>query len=657
MAQHVPILDFIHELRAAGIEVEYADVLTRPQAYWERLSVDRRALLFARLKMDVPHDPALSVQVVRRRAHTAQAENVFVRLIPTSGESRVSLSRARDSLFYSTTTPPEATTPSGGSPSEIAPLEAFQPGSARQERPLSALCLLDAVWGAPYDATRDGALYASDVPDEYKLVEEYEVEPSFSSISIIIRGDSEKRYQVNEPRLSELELALAATLNERLRDALVFDDGGQGDDRPRHIAKHLFALLHAYRFRVDQRTAYKLGYYFLRNYAGFGRLDPLMRDAAIEDISCNGPDVPLYVVHSKHQNLPTSLVFEEMELNSFTIKLAQRGGKLLSVAQPLIDATLPEGSRIQASLGREVTSRGSAFTIRKFREDPLTAVDLIRGGTHTLDTMAFLWLMVEAKRNLVVMGATASGKTTTLNCLSQFVPPTLKVVSIEDTREITLQHENWLAAVTRDSFSGQESEKISMYDLLRAALRQRPEYIIVGEIRGVEGLTLFQAMSTGHTCFSTMHAGSVENAVYRLENAPISVPRVMLTSLDFFLLQGAVEVAGRQVRRMLSLVEVNGVDPASRNLRTNEVFRWDATRDAQEAANASTVLDQVRNKRGWSRAQLDEEIAARKRVLAGLVERKERSYQQVATAVRAFYADGRSVPAPPSASAKGGARR
>jgi len=359
----------------------------------------------------------------------------------------------------------------------------------------------------------------------------------------------------------------------------------------------------------------------------------------VEDISCNGPDLPVFVAHARHQSVRTNLMFKEMELNSFTMKLAQRGNKLLSVAQPMVDATLPDGSRLQAVLGREITSRGSAFTIRKFKEDPLTAVDLIKSGTHTLETMAHLWLAVEMRRSIVIMGATASGKTTTLNAMSQFIPPNLKIVSIEDTREITLQHENWLAAVTREGFTKNSDDAITMYDLLRGALRQRPEYLLVGEIRGEEGLTLFQAMATGHTCFSTMHAGSVENAVHRLENPPIGVPRVMLSSLDFLLIQGQVDLNGSPGRRMLSFTEINDLDPQTRNLRVNDLFKWDAATDSHKMSGTSRVFEEARKKGGWTRTRLEEEIAARRRVLERLVARDERHYSQVARAVRRFYAD------------------
>jgi flagellar protein FlaI len=501
--------------------------------------------------------------------------------------------------------------------------------------------VLDEVWGGDgYAIERDGIFTPRQPLAGFKELERYEIEPPFSSVVALRNSDGEAVYHLEEPPLSEMEQALMRTVNERLRDILIMADE-EPEDRARYVVEKVYGLLPQYRRSINRTTAYRLGYYFLRNLIGFGRIEPVMRDPAIEDISCNGPGLPVYVVHSRHGNMPTSLVFEELELTSFTIKLAQRGGKLLSVAQPLMDAALPDGSRIQASLGREVTSRGSAFTIRKFRESPLTCIDLIEGGTHTLDSIAFLWLSVELRCSMLVMGATASGKTTTLNALSQFIPPTKKIVSIEDTRELKLWHENWLAAVTREGFTTAREDRIGMYDLLRSALRQRPDYLIVGEIRGEEGLTLFQAMATGHTCYSTMHAGSVENAVHRMENKPIGVPRVMLASLDFFILQGQVDVGGRAARKMLSLTEINGVDPTSRNMRTNEVFRWDADTDELRTVAQSASIERGRAARGWSQRRLDEEFQARRAVIQGLVEAGDREFDSVARAVTRFYNDHR----------------
>lgn len=637
MPSIVPVLEFVHALNSAGVAADYATTVANPTEQWNKLPMERREAFLVEHGAEGSAQWVSSVSAVKRRGKSADVENVFIMIDFSNGRKLSgSARRASARMLYSAFAPT--------APVDAADQMAMAMDSGGEGGRYRALHVLDAVWGGdPYDAARDGELCSYVAPEGYHEKERYWLEEPFSMAVILEGEDHELLYHLQEPQLTGLEEALLSTLNDRLRDVLILQEEGDAS-RAEFLLDKLFQLLGMYRLKTDRRTAYKLGYTFMRNYLGLARIEPIMHDVHVEDISCNGPNLPVFVAHNVHQSMRTNIAFDEVELNSFTMKLAQRGGKLLSIAQPLVDASLPTGARIQAVLGHEITSRGSAFTIRKFREDPLTAVDLIKNGTHSLDTMAMLWLAVEMRRSILVMGATASGKTTTLNALSQFIPPALKIVSIEDTREITLKHENWLAALTRESFSGAATDRVSMFDLLRAALRQRPDYLIVGEIRGVEGLTLFQAMSTGHTCFSTMHAGSVENAVYRLENPPINVPRVMLTSLDFLVTQGQVNQGGHPARRMLSLTEINGIDPQTRNLRINELFHWDAAHDHHDAVAQSAVFERARSKGGWSHARLDEEFAARRRVLDRLVARNERHYHDVAKAVRQFYAD-RTEPA------------
>ena len=256
-----------------------------------------------------------------------------------------------------------------------------------------------------------------------------------------------------------------------------------------------------------------------------------MKDPNLEDISCDGNKVPLFLYHRHYRNIKTNIAFESDVLNSLAITLAQRSGKHISTGSPMIDATLPDGSRLQLTLGTEVTTRGTSFTIRKFREDPFSPIELMEIGTFNADSLVYFWLAIENNKSLIFIGGTASGKTTSLNAVSLFIPPVAKVVSIEDTREITLYHDNWIASVTREALS-EGGNAITMFDLLRAAMRQRPEYILVGEVRGSEAQTLFQAMNTGHTTFFTMHAGSVDAAIHRLESEPLNVPRNMVQALS-----------------------------------------------------------------------------------------------------------------------------
>jgi flagellar protein FlaI len=249
--------------------------------------------------------------------------------------------------------------------------------------------------------------------------------------------------------------------------------------------------------------------------------------------------------------------------------------------------------------------------------------------------MAYLWLCIENKKSLLFAGGTASGKTTSMNAISLFIPRRAKIVTIEDTRELMLPHENWIPAVTRDAFHG-EKGAIDMYDLLRAALRQRPEYILVGEVRGKEALTLFQAMATGHTTCSTLHADSVSGAIHRLENPPISVPRPMLEALNIISVQAQTYVNDRRVRRNVEIAEIVGLDPHSKMLRTSTIFQWDSVKDEHLMVGTSKALEDIRKHRGWSMSELNEELERRKKVLEFMVANNIRDFRNVSNIIHTY---------------------
>jgi flagellar protein FlaI len=389
-------------------------------------------------------------------------------------------------------------------------------------------------------------------------------------------------------------------------------------------------------FKIDDKSYYKIWYYIIRDFLYYDKITPLMFDTMLEDISCNGVQKYIYIFHRKYTNLRTNIIFNDPdELDSFVVNLAQKCGKHISIAEPMIDATMPDGSRIQMTLGREVTDHGSTFTIRKFRDEPVTPIDLIAWKTFSSEQMAYLWLCIENKKSLIFAGGTASGKTTSMNAISLFIPRRSKIVTIEDTRELMLPHENWIPSVTRDAFHG-EKGAVDMYDLLRAALRQRPEYIIVGEVRGKEALTLFQAMATGHTTYSTLHADSISGAIHRLENPPIGVPRPMLEALDIISIQGQTYVGDRRVRRNLEIAEIVGLDAHTKMLRTSTVFQWDSVKDEHSMVGTSRALEEIRRQRGWSVRELNEELERRKRVLEFMLSNGIRMFKDVSAVIHAY---------------------
>ncbi|HUR67770.1 MAG TPA: type II/IV secretion system ATPase subunit [Candidatus Thermoplasmatota archaeon] len=452
------------------------------------------------------------------------------------------------------------------------------------------------------------------------------------------------RYEVIEPPLSpEDEHTYAFVKDAFLRtldlDIDALDRRGARD----YLADRLAKLLERHDVRMTPLARARISYYLERDFLGFGPIDAMMMDGSIEDISCDGPQVPLFIFHRKYESVRTNLAFPtDVALDGFVLQLVQRSGKHISVAEPLVDATLPDGSRLQASLSREVTTRGSTFTIRKFRKDPFTPTDLMAFETASPEMVAYLWLAVEHGASGIICGGTASGKTTTLNALSTFIPSRKKIVSIEDTREINLSHENWIPGVTRAggagerNSSGKRTGEVDMFDLLKAALRQRPEYLLLGEVRGQEAYVLFQAMATGHTVYSTMHADSVASAVHRLESRPIEIPRNMLASLDFVVIQGETRVGERRVRKMRELVEITGIDPRTGELLTNRVFHWDTSEQRFRYSGTSFVLGKIAEETHLTEDGLRKEFDRRVRLLSAVQKRGARDIATFSRIVAAY---------------------
>ncbi len=489
----------------------------------------------------------------------------------------------------------------------------------------------------PYDVEKYGPLIDYKVPVGCEEVEKYWVTNPYVLVSIQYeQKNNDYVYKVITPDLSAFEIALLEDIHEHLIETLRYEKNEEKIDRSKLLAIKVKEYIDRFAKGLDYKTFYKILYFVNRNSLGYGRIDPLLKDPYIEDISCNGPNIPIYLYHRKYENIKTNIIFSEHELNSFVIKLAQRCGKHISVAVPYADATMSDGSRLQTTLGKEITSRGSSFTIRKFKESPLTPVDLISFGTFSSEMMAYLWLCVENNKSMMIVGGTACGKTSSLNAVSLFIPPKSKIVTIEDTRELQLYHENWIASLVRESYT-EAGKDVDMYELLRQGLRQRPEYLLVGEVRGSEALTLFQAMSTGHATYSTMHAGTVQAAVNRLESEPISVPRVMLASLDLMIIQALVYIKGKRVRRVQQIAEFLELDPGTSTLNIITSYSWNPISDSFNSLKESPVLEQIRAQRGWDKNELKENLELRKEILEYMVKNNIRDYVSVSDMLKVFW--------------------
>lgn len=470
----------------------------------------------------------------------------------------------------------------------------------------------------------------------------YPVEAPFSFIRIRENSaNGDMLYEAMEPPLTDKETRILEFVHDALvRGLNVNPDDLNNEARQEILERAVRQIIADYRIRVTDVSQQRIEYYVVRDFIGLGPIQPLMIDPNIEDISCDGPDLGLFVYHREFDSIQSNVLFHhDADLDAYVIRLAQRSGKAISISDPILDAALPDGSRLQATLGQEVTQNGSTFTIRRFKPDPFTPIDLVRFGSMSKELLAYFWLIVENGSSLVFSGGTASGKTTGLNAISQFIPPQAKIVSIEDTREVNLPHKNWIKSMTRSGSTSEGTGEIGMFELLKASLRQRPEYILVGEVRGVEASVAFQAMATGHTVYSTMHADSARSVVYRLENEPINIPRLVMQALDVIAIQGQVRYQGKRVRRVKEVVELVGMDPQTRELLTHTAFTWDNKTDTFSYAGRSYLLEQVADARNWGAGVLKEEMTDRIHVIEWMLAQNFDRMEQVTEVIHQYYRD------------------
>ena len=354
---------------------------------------------------------------------------------------------------------------------------------------------------------------------------------------------------------------------------------------------------------VNPQQMAALKYVLVRDKLRMGLLEPILRDEHIEDISCSGVG-PLFIEHKVFDGLKSNISFESHEeLDEFVLRMAERIKKPVTFRNPIVDATLPDGSRINIVFGSDISRQGSNFTIRKFATTPMSIIDVIEGGGLNFQMAAYLSLLVGEGMNLFVSGETASGKTTLLNALTVFLHPSSKIVSIEDTPELQVPHPNWIREVVRGSMDD-TTTTVTMFGLLKAALRQRPNLIVIGEIRGEEGAIAFQAMQTGHQVMATFHASSVEKLIQRMTGNPINVPKTYIDNLNVVVIASSVRLPnGKTGRRMLSLNELVGYDSASDAFSFVETFRWNSSDDTFEFTgnmNSYLLENKVAPKRGYS---------------------------------------------------------
>lgn len=447
-------------------------------------------------------------------------------------------------------------------------------------------------------------------------------------------------YYLVEPKISEEDKEAIKKIKYELEERLDIDTSKLTQVKAKEVLKEeIRRTIEDLKLEIPPDKIRAIEYYIDRDTLGYGPIHALMKDPNIEDLSCDGVNVPIYAYHRdpRFASLKTSVYFkDEDDLNSFVIKLAQMCNKTISIADPLLDGTLPDGSRVQATLGTDIARKGSNFTIRKFTEKPLTPTQILKYKTLDPAQLAYLWMAVENGMTILISGGTATGKTALLNVLSLFIRPELKVVSIEDTAELRLPLPHWIPHVARTpmAIKGKVGE-VTLFDLLKSSLRQRPDYLVLGEVRGKEAFVLFQQIATGHPAMATIHAASIPQLIDRLITPPISLPPGLIENLDIIVFLTLSRLKGSYVRRAKSIIEMVKVEDGKPI--TNTLFDWAPVSDSMVTKNKSLVLKKIAEKMGISEKSVQQELINRKHVLNWLVETNKNDIKEVAKIISAYY--------------------
>ncbi len=481
------------------------------------------------------------------------------------------------------------------------------------------------------------------IPRGLKVIERYPLYEPFSHVVIVQNPKTgEHKYILDELQLDVLE----RDVYHRILDVLLAEIESPKEeiaDPRKFFAEAAKRIVDKYRISLGwlpDVSWYKILYHAERDLVGFGKIDSLMRDPNIEDISCDGVNKPVYIWHRNHESIETNLQFESDEvLDNLVVKLVHMAGKHVSSAFPIVDASLPGKHRLAVAYRREITPFGTAFTIRKFREDPYSIIDLINIGTFSEEMAAYLWICLENRASVMVLGGTAAGKTTALNALGCLIKPGNKIMTIEETAELNLSHENWVSLIARQSYGlgGSSVGEVALFDLVKTCMRHRPDLMIVGEVRGQEAYVLFQALATGHGGMCTMHAENLDSAVKRLTQKPMEISPAYIPLMNIVMSVQRVHLIKngekKAFRRVLSVNEIADYE------KYVHPFKWDPVKDEQiMSLDNSVQVKTISERLGLTTQDVLTEMNRRRDVLHWMKSKNIRSYKEVAAIIAEYYA-------------------
>ena len=458
-------------------------------------------------------------------------------------------------------------------------------------------------------------------------------------------AEKQLKYYLEEPPLTQEEEEILKKISLTLMDLIeVKLTSIRGTESAiDYLEEQIKKVVKELSLSLQPEQYIKIMYYIYRNFIGLNEIEPLLRDPWLEDIGCDGVNIPIYVVHRRYGSLKTNVVFKDLEsLRDFVIKLAERCGRYISYAEPIMDGTLPDGSRVTATLAGDVATRGPTFSIRKFAERPFSPIDQIELKTASPLVMAYFWYLVENRSSLLIAGGVSTGKTSLLNSICMFIPPEAKIISIEDTRELRIPHEHWVPTVTRLGFgiplpTGEKYGEVTLFDLLKGSFRQNPDYVIVGEVRGKEAYVMFQGMSSGHPCLSTFHAGSVDTVIKRLTTPPIELSASLVESLDAIVVMIHAREKGKSARRIKAVDEIIEVDPVTNEAKVFTSVEWDPARDTYKFNEDSYLLKKIAKNKGISIEEVKKEIRRREKVLEWMWKKGIKDYVEVCKIINEYY--------------------